>query len=162
MTSEWPQLDELIRELSEVSALPSADAEPSLTDATIAVTKATTALARAAQAKGRTADAALSKALTAVEEARVLLRQARSAMAASARHRRERAREASAPASADGQVDATCPACRGLFVVRYRVVAAGPLVAFPVACPLADCDGVTEVQYPGSAKDVVVEMLPGA
>lgn len=164
MTSEWPQLDELIRELSEVSALPNADTEPSLTDATMAVTKATTALARAAQTRGRTSAAALAKALSTVDEARALLRQARTAMNATARQRRERVAEASkpAPVSGEGQVEATCPACRGLFVVRYRVVAAGPLVAFPVACPAADCDGVSEVQYPTSASDVVVEMLPGA
>ena len=48
MTSAWPQLEDLIRELGEVSALPHAEGEPTLTDATMAVTKATTALAHAA------------------------------------------------------------------------------------------------------------------
>jgi CHASE3 domain sensor protein len=163
MTSEWPQVDELIRELSEVSALPNADAEPSLTDATMAVTKATTALARAAQARGRNSAAALAQALATVDEARALLRQARAAMNAAARQRRDRVAETSTrPVSGEGQVEATCPVCRAPFVVRYRLVTAGPLVAFPVACPAADCDGVSEVQYPGSARDVVVEMLPGA
>ena len=84
MTSAWPQLDELIRELSEIVALPNADGEPSLTEATIAVTKATTALARAAQTRGRNAEPALSQALVTVEEARALLRQARMAISASA------------------------------------------------------------------------------
>jgi hypothetical protein len=165
MTSEWPQLDELIRELSEVSALPNADGEPSLTDATMAVTKATTALARAAQARGRNSAAALAQALTTVDEARTLLRQARAAMNASARQRRGRAAETSTsapPVSGDDRVETTCPVCRAPFVVRYRLVTAGPLVAFPVACPAPRCDGVSEVQYPGSARDVVVEMLSGA
>lgn len=161
MTSAWPQLDELIRELSEVSALPNAD-EPSLTDATMAVTKATTALARAAQARGRSAEAALSAALTTVDEARALLRQARAAMAASAARQRRDRKAQTAAAAPDGQVETTCPACRGTFVVRYRAVQTGPLVAFPVACPAPDCDGVSEVQYPGSAVDVVALMLPGA
>ena len=163
MTSAWPQLDELIRELSEVSALPNADGEPALGDATMAVTKATTALARAAQARGRHAEAAITLALATVEEARALLRQARAAMAASAaRHRRDRVAAIPAPPSAEGEVEATCPACRAAFVVRYRAAAARPLVAFPVACPAPDCDGVSEVQYPGSASDVVASMLPGA
>jgi hypothetical protein len=162
MTSAWPQLDELIRELGEVSSLPNADGEPSLTDATMAVTKATTALTRAAQARGRSAETALSQALTSVDEARALLRKARVAMAAStARMRRDVGAEGRALA-VTGQAEATCPACRGAFVVRYRVIEAGPLVAFPVACPALDCDGVSEVQYPGSAFDVVASMSPGA
>lgn len=165
MTSAWPQLDDLIRELGEVSALPYAEGEPALNDATMAVTKATTALTRAAAVRGRGAETALSQALTTVDEARALLRRARAAMAASAqaRPRRERfAENTGSAASLDGQVDATCPACRGSFVVRYRAAAAAPLVAFPVACPVSDCDGVSEVEYPGSAVDVVALVLPGA
>jgi hypothetical protein len=163
MTSAWPQLDELIRELGEVSSLPNADGEPSLTDATMAVTKAATALARAAGARGRSAETALSQALTTVDEARALLRRARTAMAASAARRdRFAATTLRSAAFLDGQVDATCPACHGSFVVRYRVSEAAPLIAFPVACPAADCDGVSEVQYPGSAVDVVALILPGA
>jgi hypothetical protein len=160
MTSAWPQLDELIRELAEVSSLPNADGEPSLTDATMAVTKATTALTRAAGARGRGAETAFALALRSVDEARALLRQARAAMAASTRARRDRPRTAAR--GVDGEVEAACPACRGAFVVRYRVVEAGPLVVFPVACPAPDCEGVSEVQYPGSAVDVVAMMLSGA
>jgi hypothetical protein len=162
MTSAWPQLEELIRELSEVSALPNADGEPSLTDATIAVTKATTALARAAQIRGRGAEAALSQALATVEEARALLRQARLAIsAAAARQRRERvsAVPATNSAAVPGQSEATCPGCGCGFVVRYRAMAAAPVVAFPVACPAEDCDGVSEVEYPATAVDVTVELV---
>jgi hypothetical protein len=158
MTSAWPQLDELIRELAEVSALPHADVEPSLTDATIAVTKATTALTHAAQARGRGAEAALSQALTTVEEARALLRHARVAISAqAARQRRERG--AATAAAVAGRAETTCPGCGCLFVVRYRAVAAAPVTAFPVACPAPDCDGVREVEYPASAVEVTIERL---
>jgi hypothetical protein len=120
MTSAWPQLDELIRELGEVSGLPNADTEPALTDATMAVTKATTALAYAAQTRGRSAQAALTQALTTVEEARALLRKARAALSASAaRQRRERVSAMAAPdAASPGQSEATCPECGRGFVVR--------------------------------------------
>jgi hypothetical protein len=162
MTSAWPQLDELIRELGEVSALPNADNEPSLSDATIAVTKATTALARAAQTRGRSAEAALSLALTTVDEARASLRQARLAISASAsRQRRDRVSAMpAADTAAPGQAEATCPGCGCGFVVRYRALARAPVVAFPVACPAADCDGMSEVEYPASAVDVSVELTP--
>lgn len=163
MTSAWPQLEELIRELSEVSALPNADAEPSLTDATIAVTKATTALAHAARARGRSAKSALSQALTKVDEARASLRQTRAAIAAAAaRQRRERisATPPGTSAAVLGQSEGTCGGCGCGFVVRYRAVAAAPVVAFPVACPAPDCDGVSEVAYPASAVEVKVETLP--
>ena len=59
-----------------------------------------------------------------------------------------------------GQSEATCAGCGCAFVVRYRVVTAAPIVAFPVACPAADCDGVSEVEYPASAVEVAVELLP--
>jgi hypothetical protein len=163
MTSAWPQLEELIRELSEVSALPNADAEASLTEATIAVTKATTALAHAAQARGRSAQVALSQALATVDQARASLRQARAAIAAAAaRQRRERISASAAATSAAllGQSEAACPGCGCGFVVRYRTAAAAPLVAFPVACPAPDCDGVSEVAYPSTAVEITVEILP--
>jgi hypothetical protein len=164
MTSAWPQLEDLIRELGEVSTLPHADGEPALTDATMAVTKATTALAHAAQTRGRSSEAALTEALRVVDEARALLRQARLAIMATARHRRE---HAAAPAEGEartgqvaGETETHCPGCGRAFVVRYRAAALVPRVAFPVACPVAECDGVSEVEYPSSAIDVSVELLP--
>jgi hypothetical protein len=163
VTAAWPQLDELIRELGEISALPNAEGEPSLSDATMAVTKATTALAHAAQARGRSSEAALTQALAIVDEARTVLRHARMAIAASARHRRELG--VSHPAGDGGfpgEIEATCPGCGCAFVVRYRATARWPLVAFPVACPAPQCDGVSEVEYPSSAMDVTVELLPAS
>jgi len=47
MTSAWPELDDLIRELADVSALPQAEREPSLSEATMAVSKASAELRRA-------------------------------------------------------------------------------------------------------------------
>jgi hypothetical protein len=52
------------------------------------------------------------------------------------------------------------PACRRDFVVRYRAKALPtPTPAFPVACPLAECDGIASVEYPESATDVEAEAL---
>ena len=131
-------------------------------DATMAVTKATTALSRAAQTRGRSAEAALAQALRTVDEARELLRQARIAISASAsRRRRERvAAAAVGDAAVTGQSEASCPGCGSAFVVRYRAATSALTVAFPVACPAGDCDGVSEVEYPASAVDVAVELLP--
>jgi hypothetical protein len=161
MTSAWPQLEDLIRELGEVSALPHADGDPALDQASMAVTKATTALQKAAVTRGRSAEAALTQALATVEEARAMLRHARIAIsAAAARQRRERPAVAAAVAVAPaGESDGTCPACGCSFVVRYRAAAATPRVVFPVACPGADCDGVGEVEYPASAVEVTVELI---
>jgi len=160
MSQAWPQLDELIRELGDVCALPNAEEEPALSAATIAVTKATTALAHAAQARGRAVPGAVSRAGAAVEEARAALRQARDAIKASpARHGSGRRPTPPAPTfeeAVSGEVEATCPACRRPFVVRYRALGDGPLVAFPIACPSEDCDGVADVEYPASAVEVVV------
>lgn len=159
MNSSWPQLDELIRELGDVCALPDADGDPALSAATMAVTKATTALAHAAQARGRSAEAALAKALQTVEEARAAVRQARVAIMSAAGRRGPRATASvrTTDPGIDGQVEGSCPACGRSFVVRFRAVTAAPVVAFPVACPLAECDGVTAVEYPASAVDVSVE-----
>jgi hypothetical protein len=60
-------------------------------------------------------------------------------------------------APVDGQAEAACPACRRPFLVRYRVARPAPSVAFPVACPLAECDGIATVEYPSTATDVGVE-----
>jgi len=161
MGAAWPEIDELIRDLGAVCALTDAEGEPSLSAATIAVTKATTALTHAARVRGRGAEAALSQARTAVEEARAALRHAREAIAASAARRPARA--ARPPETPDGgnavagEADATCPACGRGFVVRYRAVVPWPTVAFPVACPIAECDGLSEVEYPAAAIDVTVE-----
>ena len=163
MSSAWPQLDDLIRELGDVCALPEADAEPSLSTATMAVTKATTALARAAQARGRTAEGAMTQALAAIQEARAALQAARVAIVASMARRSSAARApgSAAEATVQGQVDATCPACGRGLVVRFRAQAAAPVVAFPVACPIARCDGICEVAYPASAVEVEVEVASG-
>jgi hypothetical protein len=161
MSSSWPQLDDLIRELGDVCALPDAEGEPALSAATMAVTKATTALAHAAQARGRSSQAALAKALQTVEEARSAVQQARNAITSAAARRGPRAGATASAArpgqTVDRQVDGSCPACGRAFVVRYRTVKAAPVVAFPVACPLAECDGVAAVEYPESAVDVSVE-----
>jgi hypothetical protein len=39
MSSAWPELDKLIRELGDVCALPNAEIEPLLSTATLAVTQ---------------------------------------------------------------------------------------------------------------------------
>jgi hypothetical protein len=164
MGSTWPELDDLIRELGDIRALPDADGEPLLSDATLAVTKATAALTRAAGARGRSAALNLSKARESVEEARVLLQRARRLISASAARRRSSSRsgaEAPLEAAADGQAEAACVSCGNAFVVRYRAAATRAAVAFPVACPDARCEGVTAVEYPADAVDVVVEPLSG-
>jgi hypothetical protein len=163
MGSAWPELDELIRELGDVCAMPDAEGEPALSEASMAITKATTALTRAAQTRGRGAEESLAKALEAVEEARAILQRARVTISASASRRRSASRSA-AKAAADtaetpaGRLESTCAACGTPFVVRYRA-ADGPTVAFPIACPGPRCDGITSVEYPAAAVDVVVERL---
>ncbi|HYU42446.1 MAG TPA: hypothetical protein VEQ84_09870 [Vicinamibacteria bacterium] len=161
MASAWPELDELIRALADVCALPRSEEEPSLSEATIAVGKATADLARAAGSRGRATAAARARAASSIEEARAAVEHARRAIAASAR-RTSGARAASAPAGppVEGQAEATCPACGRPFVVRYRAAMKTPTVAFPVACPLAKCDGITSVEYPASAVDVNVDAVP--
>jgi hypothetical protein len=156
MSSAWPELEELIRALADVSALPHSEGEPLLSEATMAVSKASAELQRAAVARGRAVDAARTRALQTVEEARTAVERARKAIAASARHasRSSSAREGK---PVEGRAEATCPACRRPFVVRYRVERPAPTVAFPVACPFADCDGIASVEYPSSASDVDVE-----
>src|SRR6267143_838443 len=101
MPSAWPELDELIRALADVCALPRSEEEPSLSEATIAVGKATAELTRAAGSRGRAAAGA-----------------------------------------------------------RARAAMKAPTVAFPVACPVAECDGITSVEYPASAVDVNVDAVP--
>ncbi len=167
MSSALPQLDQLVRELGDVCALPESEGEPSLTAATMAVTKATTALAHAALARGRGAALAVAQALQAVEEAREAVQTARAAIAASAARRGHRPRAAEGPpagaspssmeATVEGAVEATCLACGHALVVRYRALMPTPVVVFPVACPFGRCDGVSEVEYPATAVDVTVE-----
>ena len=159
MTSAWPELDDLIRELADVSALPQAEREPSLSEATMAVSKASADLRRAAAARGRALEAARTRALQAIEEARAAVERARKAIAASARHAASRTAVAEGQAR-EGTVEATCPACRRDFVVRYRVERVAPLAVFPVACPVAACDGVASVEYPESATGVEAESVP--
>jgi hypothetical protein len=161
MASAWPELDELIRALADVRALPRSEEEPSLSEATIAVTKATAELTRAAGSRGRANAAARARAARSIEEARAAVEHARRAIAASAR-RTSGARAATAPEGppVEGQAEATCPACGRAFVVRYRAAMKTPTVAFPVACPVAECDGITSVEYPASAVDVNVDAVP--
>jgi hypothetical protein len=158
MPSAWPELDDLIRELADVSALPQAESEPSLSEATIAVGKASAELRRAAVARGRALEAARVRALQTIEEARAAVARARKALAASARQaaasRAESPREGRA---VDGRAEATCPACRRDFVVHYRAERPAPMATFPVACPLAECDGIASVEYPESATDIEAE-----
>jgi hypothetical protein len=164
MGSSWPELDELIRELGDVCALPDAEGEPSLSEATMAVTKATTALTHAARARGRSAQASLAQAMQSVEEARAILQRTRRVISASAARRRSASRSAasaSAEEAAEGRAESACIACGLAFVVRYRTAAAAHAVAFPVACPYPRCEGVTAVEYPASAVDVVVEPVAG-
>lgn len=161
MSAHWPEIDDLIRELGDVCALGDTEAEPLLSTASIAVTKAATALSHAAMARGRSAGAALAQARAAVEEARLALQAARKAIAASSARRRLPPSRLVPPAPEEGaltgRAEATCPSCGRGFVVHYRAVAARPVVAFPVACPLAGCDGLSEVEYPASALEVTVE-----
>jgi hypothetical protein len=164
MGSPFPQVDELIRELSDVCALPEAEGEPALSAATIAVSKATMELTRAARARGRAAETALEQALATVAEARAALERARQAIHASAARRR-RTRNAAERQSAppvDGEVESTCPSCGRAVLVRYRAASGSPVVAFPVACPDEDCEGVATVEYPATAVDVVVGPAPAA
>jgi len=163
MGSAFPQLDELIRELTDVCALPEAEGEPALSAATMAITKATTELTRAARTRGRAAETALDQALAAVAEARAALERARQAINASAARRRRTRSAAERPAApgADGEVEGTCPSCGCAIQVRYRAASATPVVAFPVACPAEDCEGVAAIEYPAAAVDVVVAPAPG-
>jgi hypothetical protein len=160
MASAWPELDELIRALADVCALPRSEEEPSLSEATIAVSKATAELTRAAGSRGRVAAAARARAASSIEEARAAVEHARRAIAAA--RRASGARAASAPDGPPvaGQAEATCAACGRPFVVRYRAATKAPTVAFPVACPVAECDGITSVEYPASAVDVNVDAVP--
>jgi ElaB/YqjD/DUF883 family membrane-anchored ribosome-binding protein len=160
MTSAWPELDDLIRELADVSALPQADREPSLSEATMAVSKASADLRRAAAARGRALEAARTRALQAIEEARAAVERARKAIAASARHGASRTPSVAEGQAREGAVEATCPACRRDFVVRYRIERVAPLAVFPVACPVAACDGIASVEYPESATRVETESVP--
>jgi hypothetical protein len=162
MGSPFPQLDELIRELSDVCGLPEAEGEPSLSATTLAVSKATAALTQAARTRGRAAEPALEQAMAMVEEARGALERTRQAIHASAARRRRlhSAAERASAAEADGEVETTCPSCGRGMRVRYRVGAPGPVVAFPVACPFDDCEGVATVEYPASAQDVAVAPAP--
>jgi hypothetical protein len=160
MPSGWPELDDLIRELADLSALPQSEGEPSLSDASMAVSKASAELRRAAGARGRALETARARALQTIEEARAAVERARKAAAASAR-RASASREASRREGfpLEGRTEATCPACRRDFVVRYRAERPAPTAVFPVACPLAECDGIASVEYPESAMDVQVESV---
>jgi hypothetical protein len=161
MPSAWPELEELIRELADVSSLPDSEGEPSLSEATLAVGKASAELRRAAGARGRAVEAARARALATIEEARAAVERARRAIAAANRHASaSRPSSVAEVAAVDGQAEAACPACRRPFLVRYRVARPAPAVAFPVACPLAECDGIANVEYPGSATDISVEPAP--
>jgi hypothetical protein len=160
MPSAWPELDDLIRELADVSALPQSEGEPALSEASMAVSKASAELRRAAAARGRGLAAARARAHQTIEEARAAVERARKALAASAR----RASASRAAPPSDGQpvessAEATCPACRNDFVVRYRAERPAPTAVFPVACPRAECDGIASVEYPESATDVQAEVL---
>jgi hypothetical protein len=158
MGSSFPQLDELIRELSDVCTLPEAEAEPTLAAATMAVSKATVALAQASRVRGRGADSALEQAMAMVDEARAALERTRQAIhAAAARRRRlHSAEERRAEPTADGNAETRCPSCGRGLVVRYRVGVPAPVVEFPVACPFEDCEGVATVEYPASAAGITV------
>ncbi|PYQ53315.1 MAG: hypothetical protein DMF78_09280 [Acidobacteria bacterium] len=159
MGSPFPQLDELIRELSDVCALPEAETEPALSAATIAVSKVTTALTQATRARGRAAETALEQAMAMVADARAALERARQAIHASAARRRRLhpADDRSSAPGVEGQVETTCPSCGRDLVVRYRAGNPTPVIAFPIACPFDDCEGVAAVEYPASAVDVAVE-----
>jgi hypothetical protein len=161
MPSAWPELDDLIRELAEVSALTQSESDPSLSEATMAVSKASAELRRTAAARGRALEAARVRALQTIEEARAAVEHARKALAASARRTAAASRSASRPEGrpAENSVEATCPECRNDFVLRYRLERPAPPAAFPVACPRAECDGIVSVEYPESATDVQVEAL---
>ena len=159
MASAWPEIDELIRALADVCALPRSEEEPSLSEATIAVSKATAELTRAAGSRGRGNAAARARAASSIDEARAAVEHARRAIAASAR-RGTRAASAPGGPPVEGQAEATCPACGRPFVVRYRAALKTPTVAFPVACPVAECDGITSVEYPACAVDVNVDAVP--
>src|SRR5712691_7654997 len=141
MGSSWPELDDLIRELGNVCALPDAEGEPSPSEATMAVTKATTALAHAARTRGRSAEASLAQALLSVEEARATLQRARRVISASAARRRSAARKAASASeeTTEGEVESSCIACGLAFVVRFHVAAIASVVGFPVACPYPAC-----------------------
>jgi hypothetical protein len=161
MSSAWPELDDLIRALADVSALPRSESEPALSEASMAVSKASAELRRAAVARGRALDVARARALETIEEARAAVERARRALAASARLASvSRAASVSEGVPVEGTAEATCPACERPFVVRYRITRPAPAVAFPVACPLAECDGIASVEYPASATDVNVEPWP--
>lgn len=160
MPSAWPELDDLIRELADVSALPQAESEPSLSEATMAVSKASSELRRAAVARGRALEPARARALQTIEEARAAVERARKALAASARHAAaSRASSGREGRPASGSAEATCPACRRDFVVRYRAAQPIPTAKFPVACPLTECDGIASVEYPESATEVEAEAV---
>ena len=160
MASAWPELDELIRALADVCALPRSEEEPSLSEASIAVSKATAELTRAAGSRGRVAAAARARASTSIEEARAAVEHARRAIASA--RRASGARAASAPDGPPvaGQAEATCPACGRPFVVRYRAATKAVTVAFPGAGPVAECDGIPSVEDPASAVDVNVDAVP--
>jgi hypothetical protein len=160
MASAWPELDDLIRELADVAALPQSEGEPALSDATLAVGKASAELRRAASARGRALAAARARAQQNIEEARAAVERARKALAASARQAAaSRASALREGGAVDGRAETTCPACRRDFVVHYRAERPAPMATFPVACPRAECDGIASVEYPEGATDVQAEPL---
>jgi hypothetical protein len=120
---------------------------------------ATTALTHAANARGRGAEPAIARARQAVEDARAALQKTRRAITMATARSGSGGGPSPSPAAeatVEGQAEATCPACGLALVVRYRTATAGPVVAFPVACPDAGCDGVSLVAYPSTAVEVTV------
>ena len=151
MPGPWADLDNLIRELGEISSLPHAAVEPSLGEATIAVSKATELLTRASQGRGRRrSDKAAQDARRAIDEARAALSKARVALLRAQKAAPDSGETvAAAPAAPieERTDEVRCPACEEVFSVTY-VVSDAPFVAMPLACPRDDCDGITAVELP--------------
>lgn len=153
MPGPWAHLDDLIRELGEISALPNAAAEESLNQATMAVSKATAVLTRVTQGRGRRrTDRPAREAVRAIDDARAAVALARAAL----RRREKLARDGDAAAASpeaprEARIAAACHSCGEGFVVHYASAVAAPVVAMPMACPFDGCDGVTEVEFPAGA-----------
>jgi hypothetical protein len=162
MPEPWSNLDDLIRELGEIRALPHAANEQSLAAATLAIAKATAVLVRAAESRPRPSDALAREASRTIDEARRGLALARAAILQSAANRSRAARPdqsgEGAPESPEilDEITVSCHACARDFRVQYRAPGGDAPVAMPVACPFPSCEGVTEVAYPASAHDVSV------
>lgn len=152
-----PQIDDLIRELAELRALPAGAHEALMHRATVAVSRAAAQLARllvAADPREAEEDAA-----TAIRDAREAIAHARTFLLP------EGVPDAPGGVAESGRncapdpplsLRVTCGACRRPFVLNYRCESARPVAEGHVTCPEEDCGASVSCSYPWSAYELYV------